>query len=383
MASKRDYYEVLGVGRSASEREIKSAFRQLARKYHPDVSEEPDAEERFKEINEAYAVLSDPQKREAYNRYGHRAFQNGGVGGDPFGGMGGMADFSDFIEEIFGAGFRTAGSRSRRSPRQGKDILYRLRIDFNESVFGTERDIEFARTEMCDICQGSGAEPGTQPVTCSTCGGAGEVRAVRQTILGNMVNIQTCPTCRGSGQMITDPCGNCKGKGTTRQKRELRVSIPPGVNEGTQIRITGEGEPGANGGPRGNLYIVLTVANHEFFRRKGDELLITVSVNVAQAALGHVASVPALVEEGETEVDLTIPSGTQPGEVLTVRNYGVPRQRGGRGDMKVMVEVNVPDRLTPKQRQLFEQLADTMGGAVQPKNNQRGFFERVADWLAG
>lgn len=379
---KRDYYEVLGVGRSASSEEIKKAFRRRARQYHPDVSEEPQAEERFKEINEAYEVLSDPQKRAAYDRFGHAAVD--GVGrADPFGGF---TDFSDIFSEFFGGGFRT--TRTHRAPRRGQDLQYRLTVEFEEAIFGAEREIEFERTVTCPECNGTRAEPGTSPVRCSTCNGSGEVRNVRPTFLGQMVNITTCPDCQGTGEMVTTPCRHCSGRGQVRDTRRLTVSIPAGVDHGTQIRISGEGEPGTNGGPPGNLYIVISVRPHKYFRRQANDLLIKLQINVAQAALGHTLQIPILTSTGMAEDDLVIPPGTQSGQIFVLKGKGVPRLRRdgthtGYGDLQVMVEVEIPAHLTPEQADLFEQLAETLGEAVIPPANEKGFFERVLDWLGG
>lgn len=384
MASKRDYYETLGVPRNASPEDIKKTFRQKARQYHPDVSQEPDAESRFKEINEAYAVLSDPQKRAAYDRFGHAGVTGPSGTGDPFGGF---TDISDILNEVFGgSAFRSA--RSRRSPRRGADLQYRLDIEFTEAVFGTEREIEFERTATCSACNGSRAEPGSQPVTCQTCGGSGEVRTVRQSLLGPMVNISTCPQCRGTGEQVATPCRSCGGNGQVRQERRLTVSIPAGVDHGTQIRISGEGEPGANGGPPGNLYIVVSVRSHEYFRRKGDDLQISLRINVAQAALGYILQVPILTAQGESVTELHIPAGTQSGDTFTLRGKGVPRLRrdgsnAGYGDLQVMIEVEIPKRLTEDQRRLFIELGATLDDAVIPPANQKGFLERMLDWFSG
>ncbi len=382
MTAKRDYYEVLGVSRDASPDDIKRAFRAKARQYHPDVSKEENAEERFKEVNEAYAVLSDPEKRRAYDRFGHAAVGAGVPGGDPFVDF---TTFSDIFDEFFGGPFRT---RSRRAPRRGQDLQYPLRIEFVEAVFGTEKEIEFERTETCDRCSGSGSEPGVQPISCPTCGGAGEVRQVRQTLLGQMVNIVTCPQCQGRGSVITSPCQKCSGRGQVRTLRHLKVSIPAGVDHGTQIRISGEGEPGVNGGPPGNLFIAISVKPHEYFRRRGDDLFIKVQINVAQAALGHTLMVPTLTPGGEVEVPLEIPPGTQAGDVLVLKRKGVPRLRHdgshtGYGDLQVMVEVTIPRKLTPEQRRLFEELGAVLGDAVIPPASEKGFFERVIGWLGG
>lgn len=386
MAAKRDYYDILEIARGASADEIKRAYRKKAREYHPDVNKDPDATEKFKEVNEAYQVLGDDEKRAAYDRFGHAAFGNGGMGTDPF--AGGFAGFSDIFDEFFGGPFRTARRTSHRAPRRGQDLQYRLTVDFEEAIFGAEKEIEFERTTTCARCDGSGAEPGTEPIRCSTCDGTGEVRSVRQTFLGQMVNITTCPECRGTGEVVTSPCTECRGRGQVRENRRLVVNIPAGVDQGTQIRISGEGEPGQNGGPSGNLFIVVSVRSHEYFRRRGDDLFIKLQINVAQAALGHSATVPVLTESGEGQTDLNIPAGTQSGEIFVVKGKGVPRLRrdgshAGFGNMQVMVEVVIPKRLSPDQRDLFGQLAETLGEAVIPPANQKGFFERVLDWLGG
>jgi molecular chaperone DnaJ len=380
----RDYYEILGVSREATPDEIKKAFRRKARQYHPDVAKEEGAEARFKEINEAYEVLGDEQKRAAYDRFGHAAV-NGTMGGDPFSGFGG---FSDIFDEFFGGGFRSTRRASRHAPRRGQDLQYRLTIDFEEAVFGSDREIEYERTATCRACGGNGAEPGTNPIRCQRCGGTGEVRSVRQTFLGQMVNITTCPDCNGSGEVVTSPCRECKGHGQIREIRQLKVSIPAGVDQGTQIRISGEGEPGTNGGPPGNLYIVVSVRPHEYFRRRGDDLFIKLRINIAQAALGHTLMVPILTATGESDHELIIPAGTQSGEVFVIKGKGVPRLRRdgthvGYGNLEVMVEVEIPRNLTEEQYLLFGQLAETLGDAVIPPANQKGFFDRVIDWLGG
>jgi molecular chaperone DnaJ len=373
--SQRDYYEVLGVPRGASQDELKSAFRNLARQYHPDVNKSPDAEERFKEINEAYVVLSDAEKRAAYDRYGHAGLN----------GMGGMPDFStidfsDIFEEFFG--FATGGrrGRSRNAPRRGVDLTYTVQLTFEEAVHGVEKEIEITRDEVCHACHGSGAEPGTQPVTCSTCGGRGEVRQTRQTFLGSMVQVTTCPTCSGKGEVISSPCKVCRGRGLERNTLKKVVPIPAGVDNGTQIRLAGEGQPGINGGPAGNLYLEVNVRPHKFFKRRNDDILLDINVNVAQAALGAEVEVPVIDEEGKTT--LHIPAGTQPGKVFTLKGKGVPNVRGrGRGDQLVVVNVEIPKNLSVEQRQLFEQLADVMGSEVVPA--ERSFIDWLKDALGG
>jgi molecular chaperone DnaJ len=368
--SPRDYYDILGVSRSASKDELKQAFRRLAREYHPDVNKAADAEERFKEINEAFAVLSDDEKRAAYDRYGHAGVK----------GMGGMPDFSvdfgnfaDIFEEFFGmGGFGRSSRGSRRTPRRGADLQQKVVLTFEEAVFGVEKEIEITRDEVCSACNGSGAEPGTSPTRCSNCGGSGEVRQVRQTLLGSMVQVTTCPTCNGQGEVINSPCRTCNGRGVERKTRKKFVNIPPGVDTGNQIRMAGEGQPGQYGGPVGNLYLLVEVKPHQYFRRKGNDILLDLNINVAQAALGADVQVPT-VDGMET---LKITSGIQPGKVLRLRGKGVPHLRGsGRGDQLVVVNVEIPKNLNAEQRRLFEELAHSLGSEVRPQ--ERSFL----DWL--
>jgi molecular chaperone DnaJ len=373
MTTKRDYYEVLGVGRSASADDLKSAFRRLAKQYHPDVNKESGADEKFKEINEAYAVLSDEQKRAAYDRFGHA-----GVNG---GGFGGATDFTGFgvedIFETFFGGFGGAGrSGSRRAPRRGQDLRYDLSLSFEESIFGLEKEIEITRNEVCETCRGSGAEPGTSPVRCATCKGAGEVRQVRQTFLGSMVNVTTCPQCRGTGEVINTPCKTCNGRMQVRKTRRLSISVPPGVNTGTQIRLSGEGEPGLNGGPNGNLYVVITVAAHKYFRRRNDDLFLEVGVNVAQAALG--ADVQVQTPYGPEK--LKIPAGAQSGTIFQLRSKGAPRvQRSGKGDLFVILNVTTPHDLNREQKKLLEEFRKSLSNEATPL--ERGLLDRLRDAL--
>ncbi len=375
--TQRDYYEILGVPRTASPDDLKAAFRKLARQFHPDVSDAADAEERFKEINEAYAILSDPDKRAAYDRFGHAGVQ--GPSGAPDFNVD-FTDFADIFGDLFGfGGFggRSAG-RARNSPRRGADLQYRLDLKFEEAVFGVEKDIEITRDEVCSTCNGSGAKPGTSPTRCQTCNGTGEVRQVRQTILGSMVQVATCPTCRGQGETIATPCPTCQGRGIERRTRKKVVSIPAGVDTGTQIRLAGEGQPGVNGGPNGNLYITIQVKSHKFFRRRDYDILLDLTVNVAQAALGADVEIPTV--DGTEK--LRIPAGTQPGKVLYLKGKGVPRLRSnGRGDELVVINVEVPSRLNPEQRQLFEKLASSLGSEVHPQ--ERGFLDWLKETLGG
>jgi len=371
--AENDYYETLGVQRNANADELKSAFRNLARKYHPDVNKSPDAEERFKEINEAYAVLSDADKRAAYDRYGKAGLN----------GMGGMPDytnidFSDIFEEFFG--FATGGGRrqARNGPRRGADLSYPIILTFEEAVLGVDKEIEITRDEVCEVCRGSGAAPGTSPMTCSTCAGRGEVRTTRQTFLGSMVQVTTCPTCNGKGEVISTPCNNCKGCGLIRKAIKKVIPVPAGVDSGTQIRLAGEGQPGSAGGPNGNLYLEVQVKPHKFFRRNKDSILLDVNINVAQAALGAEIEVPTM--DGPTR--LHIPGGTQPGKVFTLKGKGVPHLKSRtRGDQMVIVNVEIPKNLSSDQRKLLEQLGKTLGNEVTP--SERSFMDWIKDALGG
>ncbi len=368
--TKQDYYELLGVARTATPEEIKKAYRKLARQYHPDVNKESGAEARFKEINEAYEVLSDAQKRSAYDRYGHAGVTGGAAGGSDFG----FGGFADIFEEFFGAGFGGRAAQ-RRAPRRGADLRYDLPVSFEEAVFGCHHEIEINRMEMCSKCGGNGAEPGTTPLRCTACNGTGEVRRVQQSILGSFVNVATCPTCKGEGETIAIPCTHCRGTGRVRTPRKLSVDIPAGVDDGTQIRLAGEGEPGLYGGPRGNLYIVLNVRPHEYFRRKGDDIVLEVGINIAQAALGDEVTIPTL--DGEEKI--TITAGTQSGEVVRLRNKGVPHlRRNGRGDQFVVINVKVPTTLNAEQRRLMVEFSKTMGHEVTPQR-EKSFMDKLKD----
>ena len=378
--SQRDYYEVLGVSNSASGDEIKTAFRKLARQYHPDVSDLPDAEERFKEINEAYAVLSDDEKRAAYDRYGHAGLN----------GFGGAPDFSNLdIEDILnmfgfgmggmgGFGSRRGSSRSSNRPRRGADLQYNLSLTFEEAVFGVEKEVEFMRDEVCERCNGKKAEPGTNPVRCTTCNGQGEVRQSRQTLFGSMVQVTACPTCGGQGEIVETPCKQCNGRGIERKTRKKTVEIPGGVDTGTRIRLTGEGQPGKNGGPSGDLYLALRVQEHKFFRRREYDILLNLDINIAQATLGTEVEIPTV----DGPAMLIIPAATQPGKVLRMRGKGVPYLRSDRrGDQLVVINVEIPGRLDAKQRELMEQLAESLGTEVKPQS--RNFLDSLKDFFGG
>jgi molecular chaperone DnaJ len=369
MASKRDYYEILGVQRSCTDEDLKQAYRKLAKQYHPDVSKASNAEDRFKEINEAYEVLCDGDKRAAYDRYGHAAV-DGSMG--PSGGFGGMPGFG--VEDIFESFF--GGVRStQRGPQRGGDLRYDLVLAFEEAVFGCEKDIEVTRWEACPTCDGAGSAPGSKPVQCLVCHGSGEVRRVQQTLFGRFVNVTPCDRCGGRGTVITNPCPNCKGEGKARATRKLQVKIPAGVDEGTQMRLNGEGEMGILGGPAGNLYVVLQVRRHKVFRREHNDILLDLNISVAQAALGDEVEVPTV--DGPTK--LTIPAGMQHGETVVLKGKGVPQlQTTRRGDQVVHLNVVIPTRLNEEQRRLFQELGKSLGRDVVPQE-EKGFFEKVKD----
>jgi molecular chaperone DnaJ len=381
MSAKRDYYEVLGVSRTATKEELKKQYRSLARQYHPDVNGEADAGERFKEISEAYEVLSDDDKRSAYDRFGHAGVGNGGFSGFDQQGFGGFADiFEEFLGSFGGAG---GARRRRRGPRRGSDLRYDLTITFEEAIFGTERDIEYRRSETCPVCSGSGAEPGTRPISCTTCNGSGEVRRVQQSILGQFVNVTTCHVCNGTGELIPNVCRECNGRKHVDRTVTKKVKVPPGVDSDTQIRLTGEGAAGLDGGPPGNLFVVLNVSSHEYFQRRGDDIVLDLQINVAQAALGDEISVPTV--DGDTA--LTIPGGTQSGRVFRLRGLGVPKldrsgrsANVGRGDQLVIINVGIPKNLTTEQRDLFQELSRTLGKEVVPQRD-KGILGQLKDAL--
>jgi molecular chaperone DnaJ len=347
-----DYYETLGVERGASEAEIKKAYRRLAQRWHPDVNQEPEAAVRFKEINEAYQVLSDPERRQRYDLFGTVGAEGGP--GASFGG------FADIFDAFFGAA--AAGTARRGRPAAGSDLRYDLRITFEEAILGTQKEIEFPVLARCDTCGGSGAKPGTEPITCPQCNGRGEVRGVRNTMLGQMINVTTCPRCKGDGRIVETPCETCRGDGRVERTRTLQVTIPPGIDEGHQIRLSNEGEAGPRGGPSGSLYVAVHVAPHPALKREGTELIYEASVGLAQAALGTTILVPTV--EGEEAVE--VKAGTQPGTEIRLRGKGVPylRRQGQRGDLHVLVDVEVPSKLSRAQREALEAYAEASGEIV-------------------
>ena len=356
MAIKQDYYEVLGVPRSASDEEIKRAFRRLAKLHHPDRNREPGAEEKFKEINEAYQVLSDPEKRHRYDRYG-RVDREGGF--SDFG-PGGLGDIFESFWNGFGTPF---GRTAQRVPQKGDSLQSYLTLSFEEAVFGCTKEIGIQRIEFCPSCHGIGTERGTNPETCPDCRGIGQVRRVQQSIFGRFTHITTCPRCGGSGAVINNPCSQCKGRGKIKVKREIRVNIPAGVDEGYRLRLDGEGSAGLYGGPPGDLYVTLSVKPHNLFHRDGSDILYELSINFAEAALGDEVRVPSL----DGKVDFKIPPGTQNGKTFRFKDKGVPHvDSKGRGDLLVKVSVITPPHLDKNQRHLFEELAKVLPRTEPP-----------------
>jgi molecular chaperone DnaJ len=360
MATKRDYYEVLGIERNATDEDVRTAFRKLAFQYHPDHNRDNGAEEKFKEVNEAYEVLSDASKRATYDRYGHAGAD--GIMGRGFEGF----DFG--FGDIFDAFFGGATTSTKQAPRRGAHLEHHLSVTLEEAAFGANREIEVTRTENCSECHGTGSKPGTQPTRCPNCNGAGQVRRVQSSIFGRFTNIAACPQCRGEGQVITDPCPTCRGSGRERRTRTLSIKVPPGVGDGTQLRLRGDGDAGTRGGPSGDLFIDITVRQHEAFTRDGDNVLYRLPVNFTQAALGTELEVPTL--DGDTT--LKIPPGCQTGTTFRIKGKGIPHLSGrGRGDQFVEVNLVTPESLSKEQKRLFEELADSLGDGQKNGKKKR------------
>lgn len=374
--SKRDFYDVLGVRRDATDQEIKSAFRRLAKKYHPDANGDADAEIRFKEINTAYETLKDPQKRAAYDQFGHAAFEGGmGQRGGGFG-----PDFassmSDIFDDLFGEfmGGRR-GSRGHRGRERGADLRYNMEISLSEAYTGKTAEIRVPTSVTCATCSGSGAKPNTQPAACPTCAGMGKVRASQ----GFFTIERTCPSCQGRGEIIKDPCTTCGGSGRTTKERTLSVNIPPGVEDGTRIRLSGEGEAGLRGGPPGDLYIFLSITPHSFFQRDGADIFCRVPISMTTAALGGQIEVPTV---GGGKKRVKIPEGTESGKQFRLKGEGMPVLRSkAMGDMYIQVDVETPKNLTRRQRELLEEFAAQSGDQTSPESH--GFFARVKEFFDG
>ena len=379
MANKRDYYEVLEVDKSASDADIKKAYRKLAKQYHPDMNPgNKEAEAKFKEANEAYEVLSDSQKRAQYDQFGHAGFEQGGFGGFE-GGFGDFGGFGDIFETIFGGsgfgGGRTS-SRTRNGPQKGADLKSSADISFEEAAFGVEKELSINRMEPCEKCEGSGSKPGTKPSTCQHCNGTGQIQYKQRTPFGQFVNIKTCDVCHGEGKVITNPCDACNGKGRIRKPKKIKINIPAGIADGQTIRLEGEGEPGSKGGPAGDLFISVRVKTHAIFQRQGNDVICEMPITFVQAALGTELEVPTL----DGKVKYQVPEGTQTGSVFRLKNKGIPFLRSnGRGDQYVKVQVEVPKKLNEKQKAILKEFAELSGDEVHEQ--RKSFFDKMKDAL--
>ena len=376
-----DYYDILGVRKGVGEEEIRKAFRKKAMEFHPDRNKSANAEEKFKEINEAYQVLSDSNKRAQYDRFGKTGVGGNAGSGQPFDGFEGFGGFGDIFDSFFGNG---SGRRSRA--QRGSDLQHRVVLSFEESVFGVEREIDLTRLENCGVCSGAGNEPGTPINTCSTCKGNGQVRRAQRSVFGQFTQVITCTNCQGKGTIIKTACSNCRGGGKERKTRKIAVNIPAGVESGMQVRLTGEGDAGRDGGGTGNLYVYIDVQEHQFFDRDGSDLTYVLAVNIAEAALGVQKSIPTL--DGKDEV-LKLPQGTQPGTEFRIKGKGVPHLHGSRrGDLMVTVDVRVPGSLNHRQQELLQELAESFADSNgrSPKGGpddgeDKGIFDKIKEAL--
>lgn len=371
MAEKRDYYEVLGVSREATAEEIKKAYRQLGKKYHPDVNPgDKEAEEKFKELGEAYAVLSDPDKRRQYDQYGHAAFEQGGMGGAGF--DFGSMDFGDIFGDLFGGMFGGGSRHSSNGPMKGANLRAQIRISFDEAMKGVDKELEITLKEECDTCHGTGAKPGTSPISCSKCGGKGQVAYTTQTLFGMSRSIQACPDCRGTGKIIKDKCSSCYGSGYISKRKTISVSIPAGIDDGQSIRIAGKGEPGTNGGPRGDLLVEIRVSEHPIFQRQDMNIYSTAPMSFATATLGGDVRISTI----DGEVLYEVKPGTQTDTRIRLRGKGVPslRDKSYRGDHYVTLVVQVPTKLTNEQKELLKKFDESMGGTPPEESGRKKKF---------
>jgi molecular chaperone DnaJ len=369
-----DYYQILGVSRDVDKDELKRAYRRLARKYHPDVNKEPGAEEKFKEINRAYEILSEPETRARYDRFGEAGIGGAaGASGFDYSDMGGFADIFETIFSGFGGGVGTGTGQSRRrnGPVRGDDLRLDLKLDFREAVFGGEKQIKIPHLESCQTCNGTGAKPGTGVKTCGTCGGSGQVRRATRTPFGSFAQVSACTTCNGTGQVIEEKCGTCHGAGRQQETKKLKITIPPGVDNGTRLRVSGEGDAGVRSGTPGDLYVYLFVESDKEFTREGVNIKSEITISYLQAILGCSLNVNTV--DGKEE--LTIPAGTQPNTVLTLENKGVPKLGNpvSRGNHLITVKINIPTRVNSEERELLEKLA-TVRGETTGKGNKEGFL---------
>ena len=367
-----DFYQILGVSRDADANTLKSAYRKLARQYHPDVNKDPGAEDKFKEIGKAYEALADPETRARYDQFGEAGI--GGAAGMPdMGDMGGFGDLFETFFNGFGGQSSQGGRSQRRGPQQGDDLRYDLNIDFKDAIFGQQREINIPHLETCEVCRGTGAKKGTGPTTCTTCGGSGQVRRATRTPFGNFTQVAECPTCNGVGQIISDPCTSCGGNGVKQVRKKLRINIPAGVDSGTKLRVSGEGNVGLKGGPPGDLYVFIKVKSDPNLKREGINIYSEISVSYLQAILGDTVDIMTV----DGKVNLKIPSGTQPNSTLSLENKGVPRLGNpvARGNHQVLVKVKLPTRITEDERNLLEDLASKY--TEQNSSSNSGLFSRL------
>ncbi|KRM59394.1 molecular chaperone DnaJ [Secundilactobacillus malefermentans] len=380
--AEKDYYETLGIDRDASKDDIRKAYRKLSKKYHPDINKEPGAEEKFKTITEAYEVLSDDQKRANYDQYGSADGAAGGFGGNgggfsgsDFGGFGGGGGFDDIFSQFFGGGGGGRSQRNPNAPQPGRDLQYQMTLKFEEAIFGKETKITYTREAQCDTCNGSGAKPGTSPVTCHNCGGSGYVSTETNTPLGRMRSQQVCPVCQGTGKEIKEKCPTCAGSGHVEQRHEVEVKIPAGVDDGQQMRLQGQGEAGTNSGPYGDLFIIFQVQPSKDFKRDGADIYFDQAISFSQAALGDKVQVKTV----HGDVELKVPAGTQSGTTFRLKGKGAPKLRGtGNGDQRVTVNIKTPKNLSKEQRDALRQLAKASGEEVAG-NGKGNFFDKVKD----
>lgn len=381
MAESKDYYSILGVSKDATADDLKRAYRKLAKQYHPDAQhteeDKKKAEAKFKEINEAYSVLSDENKRAQYDRFGSN-FEQAGFGGSGFGGYSNAYDFSgfggidfdleDILGSVFGGGFGSSSKKSQ-GPTRGADIRTNMSLKFEEAAFGVKKEISITRNEKCDSCNGSGAKPGSRVITCDKCGGRGKIQMTQNTIMGAFSTVKTCDKCSGTGKVIETPCEKCSGKGIVRKSRKIEINVPAGIDDGQAISLRGEGDAGKKGGPNGDLYVVMKVAPHKYFKRNGFDISANVRVPFTKMALGGDIKIPTL----EGEMEFNIPEGTTTGTKFRVKDQGIPILNGkGRGNLEFTVDVDVPKKLTDKQREILTEFAKTFGEEVNPK--KRGIF---------
>ncbi len=377
----RDYYDILGIGRGVGEEDIRKAFRKKAMEFHPDRNKSAGAEDKFKEINEAYQVLSDSNKRAQYDRFGKAGVGANSGSGQPFDGFDGFGGFGDIFDSFFGS-----GSDRRRQAQRGSDLQHRVVLSFEESVFGAEREVDLTRLEDCGTCSGAGNDPGTSLETCNTCKGNGQVRRAQRSVFGQFTQVITCTSCQGRGSIIKTPCSNCRGGGKERMARKIAVDIPAGVESGMQVRLTGEGDAGSEGGGTGNLYVYIDVQEHQYFDREGSDLTYILPVNIAEAALGAQKAVPTL--DGDDE-ELKLPQGTQPGTEFRIKGKGVPHLHGNRrGDLRVTVDVRVPGSLDSRQQELLQELSKSFAAANEAtqrdgygEEDDKGIFDKIKEAL--